>query len=448
MCDTLIATKLATANGVAVFGKNSDRPPNEGQHIAYFPAATHPANSQVKCTYIEIPQAPRTHAVLLSKPFWMWGAEMGVNDHGLVIGNEAIFSKVPANKKPALLGMDMLRAALERAVTPREGVQVIIDLLEQFGQGGNCTHGEELYYHNSFILANSDDAWVLETVDKQWAARQVKEVYSISNCLTINDQWDMASHNLVDFAVQKGFSKSAQNFDYARDYSDFLFTNFGKGRNRRETTFCVLDEQKGEVTVESMMKTLRHHKNQDFDPQAGITGVDVCMHAGFGPIRVSQSTASMVVYLDPDNTVIFATGTSAPCTSIFKPIWMDAFALDASSSLNASLKPVPASTYDPVSLYWTHERLHRATLLNYPERIRTYSNERDEMEAKFVQGALNLNNASARQRADFTAQCFSESIAAEAEWLKRVEKVPARRQFLHANAWNTFNKKAEMPRSR
>ena len=145
MCDTLIATKLATTNNIAVFGKNSDRPPNEGQHIAYFPAAKYSAGSSLKCTYIEIPQVQKTHAVLLSKPFWMWGAEIGVNEHGLVIGNEAIFSKIPANKKPALLGMDLLRAALERATNPREAVQVITDLLEKFGQGGNCTYGEELY---------------------------------------------------------------------------------------------------------------------------------------------------------------------------------------------------------------------------------------------------------------------------------------------------------------
>jgi dipeptidase len=133
----------------------------------------------------------------------MWGAEMGVNEHGLVIGNEAVFSKVPANKKPALLGMDMLRAALERAIAPREAVQVIIDLLEQFGQGGNCTYGEELYYHNSFIIANANDAWVLETVDKQWAARQIKDVYSISNCLTIGNQFDVASPELVELALKK-----------------------------------------------------------------------------------------------------------------------------------------------------------------------------------------------------------------------------------------------------
>jgi dipeptidase len=343
MCDTLIATKLSTANDVAIFGKNSDRQPNEGQHIVYFPAAQ-ALNSRVKCTYIEIPQVEKTYAVLLSKPYWMWGAEMGVNEHGLVIGNEAVYSKIPANKEPALLGMDLLRIALERAVTPRDALQVIIGLLEQFGQGGNCVaEGEASYYQNSFIIANADDAWVLETVDKQWAARQIKDVYSISNCLTIGDQFDMASPGLVELAVQKGFTKSARQFNYAKDYSDFLFTNFGKGRERRATTTRMIEEQKSSIV--SVMGTLRHHKDENFDPQtAGILDVDVCMHAGFGPVRINQSTASMVVYLDGNSPIIFATGTSAPCTSIFKPMWMD-----TAVSLNLGL--VPTSQADSDSLY-------------------------------------------------------------------------------------------------
>lgn len=439
MCDTMIATRLATTNNIAIFGKNSDRPPNEGQHLAYFPAAKHEKDSRVKCTYIEIPQVENTHAVLLSKPFWMWGAEIGVNEHGLVIGNEAVFSKVPANKTPALLGMDMLRAALERAVTPREAVQIIIDLLEQFGQGGNCEQGEEIYYHNSFIIANADDGWVVETVDKQWAAKQIKDVYSISNCLTLKDQWDIASTDLVELAVQKGFTKSAAQFDYAKDYSDFIYTTFGKGRARRATTFNLLGEQKGSVTVESMMNTLRHHNDENFDPQTGVTKMDVCMHASFGPIRGGQSTASMVVYLDGNTPIIFATGTSAPCTGIFKPIWIDS---RIASSLN--LGPVPTFQADSASLFWTHEKLHRATLLNYPERIKTYASYRDELEKKFTQGALKLHNASASERAEFSAQCFREAAQAEAEWLKRVEKVPAKKKFLHSMAWSGFNKKAGM----
>jgi len=437
MCDTLIATKLSTSNGIAIFGKNSDRPPNEGQHIAYFPAAEHTANSRLKCTYIEIPQVEKTHAVLLSKPFWMWGAEIGANEHGLVIGNEAVYSKVPANKEPALLGMDLLRAALERAVTPREAVQVIVDLLEQFGQGGNCaSHGETMYYHNSFLIANADDVWVLETVDKQWAARQVKDAYSISNCLTIGNQFDIASPNLVENAVQKGYAKSAQQFDYAQNYSDFLFTNFGKGRARRATTTNLLEQQKGNFNVQSMMGALRHHNDENFDPQTtSLASVNVCMHAGFGPIHISQSTASMVAYLDGNTPIIFATGTSAPCTSIFKPMWMDA-------STSLSLGPVPTSQADSASLFWSHERLHRATLLNYPERIKTYAADRDKLENKFVQGALNLTKASTKERTAFSAQCFHEAAQAEEEWLKRVEQVPARRKILNTSAWNTFNKKA------
>lgn len=436
MCDTLIATKLATTNGIAVFGKNSDRPPNEGQHLVFFPAAKHAPGSKVKCTYLEIPQASLTHAVFLSKPYWMWGAEMGVNEHGLVIGNEAIYSKIAANKEPALLGMDMLRAALERAVTPQEALQIIIDLLEQFGQGGNCaSHGNEMYYHNSFLIANAEEAWVLETVDKQWAAKRVKDVYSISNCLTIGNQYDLASDNLIDFATQKGISKSKNDFHLARNFNDFLFTNFGKGLKRRETTFNTLDKQKGSVSIETMMQTLRHHKDADFDPRNGINDQDVCMHAGFGPIRISQSTASLVTYLDGTNPILFATGTSAPCTSLFTPFWMD-----TASFLND--EPAPTHQADANSLYWSHEKLHRAVLENYRERLAAYAEDRDEMEKRFIKGALRLQHASAKERADFSRTCYAEKRAAEAEWLKRVQAMPAKRSFLHAMAWDGYSAKA------
>ncbi|MFM9709680.1 hypothetical protein, partial [Streptomyces galilaeus] len=83
-------------------------------------------------------QAKHTYKVLLSKPFWIWGAEMGVNEHGVVIGNEAIFSKVPAEKDGKLIGMDLLRLGLERGSTAKEAMEMIIALLEEFGQGGNC----------------------------------------------------------------------------------------------------------------------------------------------------------------------------------------------------------------------------------------------------------------------------------------------------------------------
>ena len=54
------------------------------QEVVAFGGGEHPPGALLQCTYIAIPQAPRTFAVVLSKPSWMWGAEMGANEVGAV----------------------------------------------------------------------------------------------------------------------------------------------------------------------------------------------------------------------------------------------------------------------------------------------------------------------------------------------------------------------------
>jgi hypothetical protein len=129
------------------------------------------------CTYIDIPQVEHTCSVVLSKPFWMWGAEIGVNEHGLVIGNEAVFSKVPAPQDPALIGMDLLRLGLERAATAPQAVEIITALLESLARAivASCA----TYYQLILIVG----AGSLGTRDgrRRWQ-RRVKGAASISNC--------------------------------------------------------------------------------------------------------------------------------------------------------------------------------------------------------------------------------------------------------------------------
>lgn len=53
-----------------------------------------------------------TLQVVLSKPAWMWGAEMGVNECGVAIGNEAVWNRLSDSDFDSvkrLLGMDLLR---------------------------------------------------------------------------------------------------------------------------------------------------------------------------------------------------------------------------------------------------------------------------------------------------------------------------------------------------
>ncbi|MCL4421842.1 MAG: hypothetical protein M1115_01510, partial [Actinobacteria bacterium] len=91
MCDTMVSI---TKDGV-LFAKNSDRDANESQILEWHAGTTHDRQERLRCTWIEIPQVASTHAVLISRPWWMWGAEIGANDKGVVIGNEAVFTNEP-----------------------------------------------------------------------------------------------------------------------------------------------------------------------------------------------------------------------------------------------------------------------------------------------------------------------------------------------------------------
>ena len=135
MCDTFVAMPDATSDGVVIFGKNSDRPHGETQDVISLPALDFSDESMLDATYIQTPQVSHTLAVILSKPHWMWGTEMGANEHGVVIGNEAVWTNQPY-RESGLLGMDLLRLGLERGATALEALHIITGLLEAFGQGG------------------------------------------------------------------------------------------------------------------------------------------------------------------------------------------------------------------------------------------------------------------------------------------------------------------------
>lgn len=440
MCDTFVALGNATSDGSVIFGKNSDREPNEAQEIVLIPHQSHSKGSVIKCTYIDIPQVKETNAVLLSKPFWIWGAEMGVNEFGVAIGNEAVFTKVPYDKTPGLIGMDLLRLALERASSARAALDVIIDLLEEYGQGGNCGFTHDMVYHNSFLIADGGEAWVLETAGKHWAAEQVRDVRSISNVISIGDSWDRASGDLVSHAVERGWCKKTEEFNFSRCYSDFIYTRFAAGSHRLCRTEELLQSYIGQIDVSFAMRLLRDHgpgADKAWQPGKGLTGAEVCMHASFGPIRISQTTGSMISHLTSEGATHWLTGTAAPCTSIYKPVWMDSGLPD--------LGPSPEGTYDEAAFWWRHENLHREILRDYATRIQEIIPERNAMEAKFFADVQDKRRAGEDERLRLTDLCFRRADQAEVQWLNKIRglAVQQRRPLLDKIAWRSFDRKAE-----
>lgn len=309
MCDTQV---FIGADAVW-FAKNSDREPTEPQPVVRYVGDPLPPD-RLRTTYLDIEQPGPRHAVILSRPAWCWGAEMGVNEHGVAIGNEAIFSRL-ASLQPALLGMDLVRLGLERAATADEALAVITGLLERYGQGGPAGHRDRRFcYDSSFLIADARGAWVLETAGRHWVAKRVPRFYAISNLLTIGSDYQRCSASVARLAEQQG----TERLDFARRFDTRLVPYFAGSRRRRALAEACLRTVSGEPDWRRFAAHLRAHAGGNDDPLTGGPG-DVCLHAN-GFIRRSQTTGSMVAGLRADGVETRFTGTSAPCLSAFRPV--------------------------------------------------------------------------------------------------------------------------------
>ena len=444
MCDTIVAIPDATKDKTVILAKNSDREPNEVQLLMRLPRENHPAGASLNCTYLTIPQVEKTNEVLISRPFWMWGCEMGVNNHGLAIGNEAVFTREPY-RKTGLTGMDLIRLALERAATAGEALRCVTELLDRYGQGGNCGYKAALKYHNSFIIADTREAWVLETADAHWAAEKVRGVRTISNGLTIEGDYDLSSKGLEDYALKKGYLKKHEPFSFKKAFSDSFYTYFSKCAIRRSRTTELLNAHYGKLTPELMMSFLRDHGHDDRYPYPHETSMGtVCMHASFGPLRPSQSTSALVAHLRKKLPVYWATASSGTCTGVFKPFYLTGAPLDF-------LPHESGARFDPSIPWWRHEQLHRRALEKYSFWRETLSPERDSLEKKFMDREKTVSSpktgtAQTKKIAGFSEACFTEAEEKTGEWIEALKRAPresgAPLRFRYF--WSSQNRKAGM----
>jgi secernin len=332
MCDTFIVLGGLTATGRTTLAKNSDREPNEAQYLETFAAAAHAPGAVLRCTYIEIPQVARTYAVIGSRPWWMWGFEHGVNEHGLAIGNEAVWSKVPASTEPGLLGMDLLRLTLERAKTADEGLAVMTGLLERHGQSGATSAWREQSYHNSFIIADADGGWNLQTAGHHWVARKIRGWDAISNVYSIGADYDRISAGAIDHATQQGWfdPDAGEPFDFAAAFADTTLSFLPGCAARLHCAQAGLTtlERYGRIVLEDVFALLRSHGTEqpadDWRPPADGEAL-ICMHAG--KPEHSETAAAMVVELPKANVqgspYLVWVALASPCLTSFVPVWQD-----------------------------------------------------------------------------------------------------------------------------
>jgi len=472
-CDSFVILPAATTDGSMLLGKNSDRPVNETQPLRYVPARSPSRTDRLRLAYVEIADARETLAHVGASPYWCWGHELGVNERGVAIGNEALFTRDLAQNQhdaragdtpePGILGMELLRLGLERGRTAAEALEVMTGLLERHGQWGAGvprTSSADGAYDNSYLIADGREAWVLETSGRRWVAARVRHSsWSVSNQATIRTDWDRASDDVAEHARDAGWWRhdGDARFDFAAAYTDpqvpLQVSHIRLQRSRQLLREAV---RAGGADVAAAASVLRDHYEGTFleGPYFNAARPDfmtLCMHSHPSGFTWGNTASSAIFVLPPDDRPPHLWWAAAtPCTSVYLPVFVVAGGLPAVLERGGTARltgcnPERAPEDRPAdgSYWWTFQRLLDAVKgdafgTEYDARQAVVRDAFDPLETAwraelddvFAEAAAlrsrHGREAGAAPLAAFTRRCVDRALAAADGLLDRFAAVAPR----------------------
>ena len=216
-CFIILTGKDRTADGSVLVAHNEDGK-DKSTRLVYVPRQHH-SEKEVHLNYVTIPQVPETLA------YWAMGnskavAEKpeydnewilnGMNEAGVCVTCAVTFTREEAPpEKQGLTRFAIRQLLLERATSARAAVDLFSDLISEYGLALAPGIPDQTI---ACGLADSKEAWLIESSFRHWVAKRVPDdSYNASaNIYTIDTDWDLASDDLMDYAIQQGWYDPAQ----------------------------------------------------------------------------------------------------------------------------------------------------------------------------------------------------------------------------------------------
>ena len=228
-CTSMLVTRGASADGSVMITYTAD---SAGYYpiLEVWPAIYHPEGAVIVIPATAnrpanvIRQVPRTNHVIgvvrnqfINDPGEYWTKQGFINEHQLAITESTFTGRRELANPQGLINYPMLiTLALQRASTAREAIDVMVELLEEYGY--NST-GE------SISIADTEEAWVFEVIGTGprpltdsgqvvWVARKVPDghISAHANMARIGEIPDVPcrdtffySDNIKSFAIENGF---------------------------------------------------------------------------------------------------------------------------------------------------------------------------------------------------------------------------------------------------
>jgi dipeptidase len=425
-CTNFLVTRGASVNGATMISYAADAHFLYGE-LNYMPAADHPAGSLRKIyewdtgEYLgQIRQVPHTYAVV--------GL---MNEHQLALG-ETTYGGLPelVDTTGIIDYGSLMFLALQRAKTAREAIQVMGDLVAEYGY---CSEGE------SFSIADKNEVWIMDIIGKGpgnkgavWVARRIPDGYVSAHAnqarittFPLDDPENcIYAEEVISFAREQGyFHGKDRDFSFSDTYAPVTFEgarfcearvwsffskitggmdkylDYAKGENL-ENRMPLWVKPDNKLTTHDLMTYMRDHYEG--------TPLDMTKDIGAGPYRLPYRWRPLtwsvgdVTYFNERATATQQTGYSFVTESRnWLPDWIGGifwFGVDDAATtvynpmycgINNVPEPFAAGngdmiTYSETSAFWAFNFVSNFCYLRYDLMTPDVLKVQSELETKYI----------------------------------------------------------------
>ncbi len=373
-CTTILIGSKLTADGSVIHAHNEDMGTSAVGRLWVVQSHSYREGVSLKVPYVTIPQltqtwqywasgnAAATEGLGISEGSGSYNSILvGMNQWGLTMSCNWMNSREESLEKKGIRRYAIRQLILERAKSAREAVQIIGDFIDHFGQAD--------WSGLTYCLADTKEAWIVETTTLHWVARRVRddEIRVVANRFTIGSDYDLGSEGLIEFAVAKGWYHAAEGkFSFRDAFGLPEKMNQPYDSEREERAMHLLENKKGLITPGDLFVVLRdrYEGTPKFAlPLEDEIWRDYCEeHAISRPISTNLAQSSSVAHLRSDLPVevgaVLWYAMATPNFSGYFPIYAAATKIPKEfSELNG--------TRSENSAWWTFRMLQQTGDLNY-----------------------------------------------------------------------------------
>lgn len=284
-CTNFLITKGASADGSTMITYAADSHVLYGE-LYHWPAADYPEGTMLKIyewdtgKYLgEIKQARHTYNVVGN-----------INENQVAIGETTYGGRSELQDSTGIMDYgSLIYIALQRAKTAREAIQIMTDLVNEYG-----------YYSSgeSFSIADANEVWIMEMIGKGpgnkgavWVARLIPDGYisghanharittfpfSKKNNFNDPNQTTFHSPDVISFAREKGyFDGKDKDFSFSDTYAPIDFGGARFCEARVFSGFNKVNSQMGQYLDYAMGENLENRMPLWIKPDKKLTVRDV-----------------------------------------------------------------------------------------------------------------------------------------------------------------------------